>query len=255
MRNLRSLESAIGAGDRDYGRGAAKMFCHHESELAIDEEYHIDAVPIQTFAPEDEIDRTSHLLRKEETAEKDVQDVKQRTVAGDHHQQIFSLYEEFHPRLLRYIHRMYLKRDLAEEVIQETFLRLTNELMRGEDIQNMQGWIIRVAHNLAVDAIKKKEKDAARMTNVTSAELEAFVNPSDGPDEIYHRKEQTRRIETGLLTLNPQQRQCFSLRAHGFRYKDIGQALGISEQRAAIVVKQVAVRLAAMCAIGGVKVE
>jgi len=129
VHNLRDLETVREAGARDYRRGAAKMFCYHESELAIDEEYRLDAVPIQTFAPEDEIDRTSHLLREEEAAKKEIQDVKQRTVAGDHHQQIFSLYEEFHPRLLRYIHRMYLKRDLAEEVIQETFLRLTNELM------------------------------------------------------------------------------------------------------------------------------
>ncbi len=160
---------------------------------------------------------------------------------------ILGLYDEFRPRLLRYIQSMYLKRDLAEEVIQETFLRLTNELIQGNGIANVQGWIVRVAHNLAVDAIKKKEKDAAHTTDISSTRFETFVDPGEGPDETYQRKEQIRRMETALLTLNPQQRQCFNLRVQGFRYKDIAHALEISEQRAAIVVKQVAVRLAAMC--------
>jgi len=51
-------------------------------------------------------------------------------------------------------------------------------------------------------------------------------------------------MDEALKTLNPQQRQCFNMRVQGFRYKDIALALHISEQRAALVVKQVSVRLA-----------
>jgi len=56
-------------------------------------------------------------------------------------------------------------------------------------------------------------------------------------------KEQRQAIETTLLRFTPKQQQCFHMRAEGFRYKDIGLALGISEQRAAFIVKQVIVRL------------
>jgi RNA polymerase sigma-70 factor (ECF subfamily) len=222
------------------------MGSYHDSEPAIDEQFGLDIVPVQAFAPEDEIDRTLRLLR-EDFAEKVEQDIEQPIALADPHQMILGLYDEFRPRLIRYIQSMYLKRDLAEEVIQETFLRLTNELIQGNGIANVQGWIVRVAHNLAVDAIKKKEKDAAHITNISSVPLETFVDPRERPDETYQRKEQIRRMETAILTLNPQQRQCFNLRVQGFRYKDIAHALEISEQRAAIVVKQVAVRLAAMC--------
>jgi RNA polymerase sigma-70 factor, ECF subfamily len=150
--------------------------------------------------------------------------------------------------MLRYVHSMYLNRDAAEELVQETFMRLTTELVEERDIENLHGWITRVTHNLAVDFIKKKEKDADRLTDLSAVDHETLVDPAATPDETYRRKEQLRRLEIALLTLNPQQRQCFNLRTQGFRYKDIADALGISEQRAAIVVKQVAIRLAALCA-------
>jgi RNA polymerase sigma-70 factor, ECF subfamily len=222
------------------------MAFYQESEPAIAEEYGLDATRVQVFAPENESDRTLHLLRKEDVAEKWKEDIALQN-SVDPRQQILSLYDEFRPRLLRYIHSMYLKRDQAEEVIQETFLRLTTELLRGKDIENVQGWIIRVAHNLAVDVINKKERDATRVTDMTAVELKINADPMVDPEEAYQRKEQTRRMETALLKLNPQQRQCFHLRVQGFRYKDIGLALGVSEQRAAFILKQVAVRLAAVC--------
>jgi RNA polymerase sigma-70 factor (ECF subfamily) len=54
-------------------------------------------------------------------------------------------------------------------------------------------------------------------------------------------------MKSALEALKPKHRQCFEMRVQGFAYKDISLALGISEQRAAFVVKQVAVRLAAIC--------
>ncbi|WP_213805467.1 sigma-70 family RNA polymerase sigma factor [Granulicella sp. dw_53] len=220
---------------------------YQDSEPAIEEQFGLDVVQVQVFGPEDEVDRTLHLLRKEGLAEKEGEEVKQLDGLADPHQKILGLYDEFRPRLLRYIHSMYLKRDVAEEVIQETFLRLTTEFIQGNDIANVQGWIVRVAHNLVVDVIKNKERDAARTAEISSIPFETFVDPKEGPEEAYQRKEQINRMESALLTLSLQQRQCFNLRVQGFRYRDIADALGISEQRAAIVVKQVAVRLAALC--------
>ncbi|MCU1321299.1 MAG: polymerase, sigma-24 subunit, subfamily [Acidobacteriaceae bacterium] len=224
------------------------MGCYHESEPSIDEQFGLDVVSVHALAPNEDIDRTLRLFTEEDIAENKVQGVQLKIVIADRHQQILLLYDELRPKLLQYLHkRMYLKRDVAEEVIQETFLRLTTELMEPSYIENVQGWIVRVAHNLAADVITRRLKDAARITDISAAEFEAFIDPAPGPDEVLRLKEQSKRLEAALLTLTPHQRQCFNLRVQGFRYKDIGQALGMSEQRAAIVVKQVAVRVAALC--------
>ena len=169
----------------------------------------------------------------------------QPRLSGDAQQRILALYDEYRPRLFRYLRSMSLGRDWAEEVIQETFMRFTAKLLEKDDIENVQGWVVRVAHNLAVDVLKKERGE------ITNDEAAAFLiknraDPSLNPEEAYCKNEQSTQMNLALSALNPQQRECFRMRAHGFRYKDIGLALGISEQRAAFVVKQVAVRLAAI---------
>lgn len=162
-------------------------------------------------------------------------------------EQMIELYDKFRPRLLRYIQSMYLSREQAEEVIQETFTRLTKEFIRKSVIDNVQGWIVRVAHNLSVDLIKKKERDSIHFFALSPIDIATHADPSGSPEEEYLKKEKIKQMEAALLELNPRQRQCFHMRVQGFRYKDIAGALGVSEQRAALIVRQVSVRLAAIC--------
>ena len=166
-------------------------------------------------------------------------------LTGDSRATILALYDEYRPRLFRYLGSMHVGRDAADEVIQETFMRLTAALLRANEIGNIQGWVVRVAHNLAIDFLKRR--DPVMPTETAVFLIENRADPALSPEEAYCKKEQFRRVESALLTLKPLHRQCFQMRAHGFRYKDIGLALGISEQRAAFVVKQSAVRLAAIC--------
>jgi len=168
------------------------------------------------------------------------------TPVGDPRKAILALYDEFRPRLFRYMRSMRLGRDQADEVIQETFLRLTAEMLKETPIDNVEGWIVRVAHNLAIDLLKK-EQGPVFASESAAFLIENRADPSLSPEAAYSEKERTRRMTSALSSLNPQHRQCFQMRAQGLRYRDIGQALGISEQRAAFVVKQAAVRLAAMC--------
>ena len=58
-------------------------------------------------------------------------DGTQEKLSGDQKEKILALYDEYRPRLLRYMRSMHLKHDSAEEVIQETFMRLTMELLKG----------------------------------------------------------------------------------------------------------------------------
>jgi RNA polymerase sigma factor (sigma-70 family) len=170
----------------------------------------------------------------------------QPKLSDDAHQRIMGLYDEYRPRLYRYLRTLGLGLDWADEVIQETFMRLTVRLLANDDIKNVQAWVIRVSHNLAVDVLKKERGEVAA-DETTAFLIENRADPSLNPEEVYFRSEQSIQMELALSTLKPQQRECFQMRAHGFRYKDIGVALGISEQRAAFIVKKAAVRLAAIC--------
>ena len=191
-------------------------------------------------------DRTLDLIGELDPSGRERQQVEPQKLNTALEEQILALYDEYRPRLFRYIRSMNLSRDQAEEVIQETFMRLTTQLLKEADIDNVQGWIVRVAHNFAVDVLKRNDRDSSRTSDQTFV-IENRIDPTPNPEEAYSRKEQIGRMEIALSTFNPQQRRCFQLRAQGFGYKEIGQTFGISEQRAALIVKQVAVRLAAIC--------
>ncbi len=107
--------------------------------------------------------------------------------------------------------------------------------------------MVHVAHDLAVDVLRRRDRDASRFRDAADFVFENVQDRTSTPEETLIEDEQRRVIESALLQFTPRQRQCFHLRAEGFRYKYIGLALGISEQRAALVVKQVIVRLVAVC--------
>jgi RNA polymerase sigma-70 factor (ECF subfamily) len=170
---------------------------------------------------------------------------KQSLKEDSREKMILALYDEYRPRLYRYMRSMQLGREHAEEIVQETFMRLTMEFMKEGEFENVQGWIVRVAHNLAVNVLKK-ERGQVLDTELHTSLVDNRADPTSSPEEVYSKQERYRLMHSVVKSLKPQHRRCFQMRVQGFRYKDIGLALGISEQRAAFLVKQVAVRLAAI---------
>ena len=224
--------------------GMAATDMTDEADATVGNRLERSRVRANEFVPDDPTGRILQLFPRA-TAVDSEKDILQRQFSSDPYAQILALYQEYRPRLFGYMRSLYLNRDEAEEVIQETFVELTSAVLTGRTIESMQGWIINTAHHLAVDVIKKRVKNEDRFRDTSDFEFETLPDSTMGPEETYLKKEQRREIMNALSRFNPQQRQCFYMRAQGFRYKDIGGALGISEQRAALVVKQVVFRLAA----------
>jgi len=218
----------------------------HKATTAHESAFGSDAAEIQGFIPAEKAAQTLHLLLAPDASEERERNIDQQTFSGNQEQQILALYREYRPRLFRYLHSLNLKRDPAEEVIQETFMRLTVELEKKGSMENVQGWVVRVAHNLAMKARKDGARDAVNGSDSPLA-LKNYADPGLSPEETYLKNERISRMETALSSFSALNQQCFHMRVQGFRYKDIAMALGISEQRVAFVVKQVAMRLAAIC--------
>lgn len=235
----RTLMSTVRSGTTG---GVATMGICYRPEASLGEVPGSNVIPGEAIGGDASTDRQFGMSADGEAGR---DEWTQPRLSGDAQQRILALYDEYRPRLYRYLRGMRLGREWAEEVIQETFMRLTSKLLEKDDIENVQGWVVRVAHNLAVDVLK--EEGGKTITDDDAFLIENRADPSLNPEQAYCRNERSTQMTLALSALKPQQRQCFQMRAHGFRYKDIGLALGISAQRAAFVVKQVAVRLATIC--------
>src|SRR5450755_259305 len=70
---------------------------------------------------------------------------------GTHRQSLGDAFTELREPVCRYLLALGLAAPEAEEVVQETFLRLCQHLDSDRPRDNLRGWVFRVAHNLARD--------------------------------------------------------------------------------------------------------
>src|SRR5580692_8605634 len=66
-------------------------------------------------------------------------------------QRIIDLYDQLRPSLRAYLYCLGMSADQAEDVIQDTFLRLVRHHFERDAKDNLRAWIFRVAHNLSMD--------------------------------------------------------------------------------------------------------
>ena len=125
----------------------------------------------------------------------------------------------------------------AQELAQESFLKLYLKLSRGEPVANPRAWLYRVAHNFAMRHHRREP-----------AFDEIGVNlhvPETGPDPEAALIERQRRLAlvAAIRDLSPQQRNCLHLRVLGLRYREIAEAIGISTSAVSEFLRRAVARL------------
>jgi RNA polymerase sigma-70 factor (ECF subfamily) len=161
--------------------------------------------------------------------------------------QIIELYDDLRPALQSYLSSLHVSSVEADDTIQEVFYRLFRFLSSGNQVNNVRGWIFRAAHNLAMDSHRKVAR--AQTTTGEDSELLALTqaDPAMDPEESFLHDEKLRRLQAAMQKLTPQQRRCIQLRVEGMQFHDIAEVLGVTKQRAAVLLRRSLVRLAALC--------
>jgi RNA polymerase sigma-70 factor (ECF subfamily) len=135
--------------------------------------------------------------------------------------------EQYQSSLLRYATRVLNSEDAAQDVVQETFIRLHGNL---EKIANrgvqLKGWLFRTTHNAAVDYIRKESR-RRNLHDRQSKQADLFAND---PDAQHNRDERQALVMRHLNTLKPKEREVLVLRLQeGMSYKEIAAVLKRSE--------------------------
>jgi len=115
---------------------------------------------------------------------------------------------------------------LAEDVTQETFLRLYNNLDSITDQQMLRPWLIRVAINVARNTIRGNIRANTRDENYVketgtfeAASVETDYEQAAGVNDIYR----------ALNKIKEPLRSCLILKQQGLSYKEIAASLALNE--------------------------
>jgi len=150
------------------------------------------------------------------------------------------LFERQRLSVCRYLVSLGLRPQVASEIAQESFLRLYRHLRSNGRNENLRGWVFRVAHNLAMNELKRS--GAADMEPPDSE-----ADPGGDPEQALLRKERMSRMWAAVRALSRRQQDCLHLRAEGLRYREIAHVLGIGISSVAESVQRALETLARMC--------
>jgi RNA polymerase sigma-70 factor (ECF subfamily) len=98
--------------------------------------------------------------------------VSEASVAAD----IDRLIVEMRPKLHRYCARMVGSVIDGEDVLQDALVKAMESLLSAGEIGNPEGWLFRIAHNCALDFLRRNNRQAAL---VAGEEVEMIADPID----------------------------------------------------------------------------
>ena len=133
-----------------------------------------------------------------------------------------TIYEKYKKRLFGFLIRMTGDRELAEDLMHETFFSALRNANQFDRERNLLSWFFGIAHKKAIDYFRhaKVEIDHQR-------EAESSVGSKiDTPDNATDGKHVRQLINEALQTLDPQQKEVFLLRElGGIAFKDIAEVM------------------------------
>ncbi|MGE8394770.1 sigma-70 family RNA polymerase sigma factor [Pseudomonas sp. BIGb0427] len=131
--------------------------------------------------------------------------------------------------LLRTLQRMVDNPSTAEDLLQETYLRVTRAL--GErPIEHLEPFVFQTARNLALDHLRARRAQSRNLVeDVPEQILHNVAAPSSSAEDAAHAEQLLKRLSVSLAQLTERQQRIFILsRLHGASYLEIAEQLKVS---------------------------
>ncbi len=130
--------------------------------------------------------------------------------------------------------RITLDRAEAEDITQETLIRMWEQRDGWNEIQSLEAWGLTICRNFALDHIRKRQLQVEREQDFLTPSLHHSVTSSllssPPPDEQLDQKQRVEAVLQLIDQLPEVQRTVIQLRdIEGMRYDEIAQATGLSE--------------------------
>jgi RNA polymerase sigma-70 factor (ECF subfamily) len=143
---------------------------------------------------------------------------------------IDELIVRYQERLRRYLIRLTEDRDFAEDILQETWMRVVTRGSQFKGDSQFSTWLFAVARNLVRDQRRKKRIQAGSLEVTTSAGDEMsleLVSMDSTPFEHFANLERKRALRDALRALMPHHRQVLELRyLHELSPTEISRMIG-----------------------------
>ena len=152
-------------------------------------------------------------------------------LAGDS-SAISQLIERHSRRVRDYIRMMVKDRDLAEDIFQETFIKVVRVIDEGRyvDSGKFLSWVLRIAHNQVIDHFRSQKQDKSVSESDAGYDVLGTLRFAEPTVEDRIVGEQIAEEVRGLVDLLPEeQREVVRMRYYAnLSFKEIAEQTGVS---------------------------
>ena len=139
------------------------------------------------------------------------------------------LYARYHGRVYGFIHRLARRRDLADNLFQETWLRLARGWADSGGVADLEAWLFTIARNVFLSQVR-----ADATTSRTALGLRQLpAREPRGPEQAAQASETMSRLEAAFEALSEEDRSILWLVAiEGLDQQQVAGILGIGHAAA-----------------------
>jgi RNA polymerase sigma-70 factor, ECF subfamily len=165
--------------------------------------------------------------KKEELSDNELVDV----ILNKNPKKYGELVERYQKKLFVYLYRLIRSKEEAEDILQDVFVKVFKNLKSYDTKRKFSSWIYRIAHNEAVNRIKRKSfKNFIPWEDVVSTKDKREMSDNrEGADDAWIRKEDGDRVNKLMDKLPAKYKEILTLRYYADKsYEEIGKVLGKS---------------------------
>lgn len=139
-------------------------------------------------------------------------------------------------KLFRLAFRITLNQQDAEDVVQETLIKIWNRRDQWDEIESLEGWALTIARNMALDVLRKQDiHRTVSLDEPLSTNTQHLTPNTHTPYEQMMEKERIAMVRDLMNSLPEKQRTAMQLRDFEDKsYKEIAAIMQISEDQVKI---------------------
>lgn len=131
-----------------------------------------------------------------------------------------------------YIYFMVRNKELAEDIFQETFVKVIMTIKQGRYTENgkFKAWITRIAHNLVIDSIRQERNENTISNDEVEVDLFNDIKLCDGTvEDSLVRRQVLSDVKKLIRHLPDNQREVLEMRYYqDLSFKEIADITGVS---------------------------
>lgn len=148
------------------------------------------------------------------------------------------LYQMHSAAVFGYLCKLTTSAQEAEDVMQETFLRLFNRADQIDHDRNVRALIFQIARNLSIDRFRSREssrrleESVAPRVNIQEGQIGLASKNRSGPQSSAEKKERQALVQEVMAEMDLEERSILLLFSKGFNHTELAEVLNVSRPTA-----------------------